>query len=106
MTTKAKPLTVHSPLPWKLSPYGEQSGSLGLKCEIVDASGKTVADNEKYYPQAVTPEDQSLIITAVNAHAALVSLVKRYRSDAIEQGAEAADLLDIDAALRLSGEDI
>ncbi len=48
--------------------------------------------------------DAAKILSALTAHAALVALAKRYRMEAIAQGAEGVDVSDIDDVLKLAGE--
>lgn len=48
--------------------------------------------------------DAVKILKALTAHAALVELAKRYRMEAIAQGAADVDVSDIDDVLKLAGE--
>lgn len=61
-----------TPLPWKIEPLirYEDSEPEGLK--IIGSNGKTIANDETYYPWAMTRPNAELIVRAVNAHEDLV----------------------------------
>lgn len=64
-----------SPLPWELvNRFHTITGK--PMTEIIAAKWHTVCDNDPLRPQSVSPADQSLIVTAVNAHAALVAALE------------------------------
>lgn len=67
-----------TPLPWRIE-HGTQFHELdGWLTEIIGANGDTVADNQRYYPQAVKPVDMEYIVRAVNAHEALVAALEPF----------------------------
>ena len=72
----------HSPLPWRVEIDTDEIGGdyygdvIYQKSTIKDSSGEIVADNEPWYPKAVSPDDQALIVRAVNAHAELVRVLE------------------------------
>lgn len=69
----------HSPLPWRKAKHDEPTDEMPeyySPSQILDSDGEVVADNRRFYPQAVSPDDQALIVRAVNAHAALVAALE------------------------------
>ena len=63
-----------TPLPWRISRGVQWDGEATL-VEICGANEDTVADNMEFYPHAIKEADAELIVRAVNAHEALVSLL-------------------------------
>lgn len=55
----------HSPLPWRIDLQDEPP-------RLIDALGVGVADEQEFGSCVIEPEDQALIVPAVNAHADLV----------------------------------
>ncbi len=70
----------HSPLPWRLEEKDTYTA-------IVAANGRTVADNEEYYPAAVGVADQTLIVEAVNDHAELTHLRRIFADQILDSDA-------------------
>jgi len=69
----------HSPLPWRKAKHDEPTDEMPeyySPSQVLDADGEVVADNRRFYPKAVSPDDQALIVRAVNAHAALVAALE------------------------------
>ena len=59
-----------TPGPWRLA---FEEGSIG-PVTFVDASNEDrVCDNERYYPQAVTPDNQAFIVAACNEILSLIA---------------------------------
>jgi hypothetical protein len=61
----------HTPTPWIVRPL--ELFQCGEGVEIVGANGDTVADNQTYYPCAITPDNAALIVAAVNAYTVIKS---------------------------------
>jgi len=69
----------HSPLPWRKAKHGDPTDEMPeyySPSQILDSEGEVVADNRRFYPQAVVPDDQALIVRAVNAHAGLMCVLE------------------------------
>ena len=74
----------HSPLPWKLETYRDSDGYDQLKsARTLDADGIQIMDCMIDDHKAPLPDDQTLIVTAVNAHAALVAALEACRDHII-----------------------
>jgi len=84
----------HSPLPWKLNIKPPTHISSEPECEIIDADGERVADNEMYYPCAVTTENQMYIVKAVNLHEALCKEIERLKAN-VDPACDSANTLFI-----------
>jgi len=61
----------HSKTPWKVQSMEQfhSAGEFGI--EIVSADGNVIADNQTYYPAAISEPDARRIVAAVNACAGL-----------------------------------
>lgn len=67
-------------LPWRFW-SGEPRGHLDRTCAVLDADGRTVADNEPYYQSALGHKDGAYIVRAVNSHADLLAALKALIND-------------------------
>lgn len=67
-----------APCPWTLDEYYDWN--MEPRSRILDLNGRVVCDNEPYYPMDVDPNDQQLIVTAVNFYHFAISQGKRYRA--------------------------
>lgn len=63
----------HTPGPWRLERYENSVGETGAR--VVSADGRTICDNEPYYPMAVNEHDAALIAAAPALLAALEAMV-------------------------------
>lgn len=60
---------------WTIRRMGKyEGGEEGI--EILDGNGEVVADNQTYYPTAITQENADIIVNAVNNHETLVSALR------------------------------
>lgn len=66
----------HSPLPWKIEPltHYEDCEPKGLK--ITASNGETIADDQTYYPWAISKENAIFIVKACNNHAKLLEALR------------------------------
>jgi len=65
--------------PWKVVRFEmshESEVSNGVKIVSCD-NGYTIADNETYYPHAITEPNAAIIVRAVNSHEALIEALER-----------------------------
>lgn len=101
----------HSPLPWRQAKHGDPTDEMPeyySPSQILDADGEVVADNRRFYPRAVPPDDQALIVRAVNAHAELVRALEACRDHIIgttgaRKGSDSEEVVqDAIAALKLA----
>lgn len=63
----------HTPGPWRLERY--ENSVCGIGARVVSADGRTICDDEPYYPKAVNEHDAALIAAAPALLAALVDLL-------------------------------
>jgi len=88
----------HTPTPWKIIDYVNAISEPSVRIE--GANGDTVADDEPYYPQPITPENAAHIVKCVNMHDELVEALKKCGM-LLEHGG--FDLEFIDSALKKAG---
>lgn len=94
--------------PWKViqTKCGQHDGE-GDLVEIIGCDNEIVADNQEFYPEAITEANAELIVKAVNSHDALVEaleLASGYVGKAVKERYPGAgiDYMKINEALNLA----
>lgn len=107
MATITERLAGVAPLPWTTQQHDcyVPDDENGEPLQIVAADGTTVADNVTYYATQVQPDVQRAIVTAMNAHDALVAALAEARYELKVGGCDPLHVCGmIDAALALARE--
>ena len=71
----------HTPTPWKVIPLEKTTDNLDKPTGIAIASynNEIIANNEPYYPEAITKANAVFIVCAVNSHDSLLAENRRLK---------------------------
>lgn len=90
-------MRAHTPGPWKVEDDGhlDHEGKLW----VVDERGLCVAELESYDEAVITPTEAEYNAGLISAAPELLALVKQYRKETLEQGADLDDVAALDVVI-------